>query len=42
MEEMTPRKSARQRNLTIKKSSCLYRLDPFLDVYELIGVGGRI
>lgn len=41
-EEMTPRKSARQRNLTIKKSSCLYRLDPFLDDYGLIGVGSRI
>lgn len=42
VEEMTPKKLPRQRNLVIKISSCLYHLDPFLDKYGLIHVGGYI
>ncbi|KAL9966153.1 hypothetical protein ACROYT_G024179 [Oculina patagonica] len=37
--EVSTRESARQRNQTIKMSSCLYRLDPFLDDDGLIRVG---
>ena len=40
--ELTARKVARERNLAIKKSSCLYRLDPFLDEDGVIRIGGRI
>ena len=40
--EVTDRKLARERNLAIKKSSCLYRLDPFLDEDGIVRVGGRI
>ena len=40
--EAPDRKTARQRNVAIKRSSCLYRLDPFLDEDGLIRVGGRI
>ena len=40
--ELTARKNARERNLAIKKSSCLYRLDPFHDEDGVICVGGRI
>ena len=40
--EATDRKLARERNLAIKKSSCLYRLDPFLDEDGIVRVGGRI
>ena len=40
--ELTARKVARERNLAIKKSSCLDRLDPFLDEDGVIRVGGRI
>ena len=40
--EEPDRKTARQRNVAIKRSSCLYRLDPFLDEDGLIRVGGRI
>ena len=40
--EETDRKLARERNLAIKKSSCLYRLDPFLDEDSIVRVGGRI
>ena len=39
---MTPKKLPRQRNLVIKISSCLYHLDPFLDKYGLIHIGGYI
>ena len=38
----TDRKLARERKLAIKKSSCLYRLDPFLDEDDIVRVGGRI
>lgn len=40
--ELTTRKIARERNLAVKKSSCLYRLDPFLDENGVIRVGGRV
>ena len=36
--EAPDRKTARQRNVAIKRSSCLYRLDPFLDEDGLIRV----
>lgn len=39
---MTPKKLPRQRNLVIKISSSLYHLDPFLDKYGLIHIGGYI
>ena len=41
-EEVSTRELAKQRNQTIKMSSCLYRLDPFLDKDGLMRVGGRI
>ena len=40
--EFTTRKITRERNLAIKKSSCLYRLDPFLDEDDVVRVGGRV
>ena len=40
--ELTARKVARERNLAIKKSSCLYHLDPFHDEDGVICVAGRI
>ena len=41
-EEVSTRELAKQRNKIIKTSSCLYRLDPFLDRDGLMRVGGRI
>ena len=41
-EEVSTRELAKQRNQTIKMSSCLYRLDPFLDKDGLMRIGGRI
>ena len=40
--EVSTRELSKQRNQTIKMSSCLYRLDPFLDEDGLMRVGGRI
>ncbi|XP_030828067.1 uncharacterized protein LOC105436445 isoform X1 [Strongylocentrotus purpuratus] len=40
--EVTDRQATRARNAELKKTSCLYRLDPFLDEYGIIRVGGRI
>ncbi|XP_038055409.1 uncharacterized protein LOC119727556 [Patiria miniata] len=40
--QVTDGKTARVRNDYLKKTSCLYRLDPFLDVDGIIRVGGRI
>ena len=40
--ELTARNVAREQNLAIQKSSCLYRLDPFLDEDGVIHIGGRI
>ncbi len=42
VEEVSTKESARQRNQTIKMSSYLCRLDPFLDDGGLIRVGNRI
>lgn len=36
------RESAKRRNLSMKKTSSLYRLDPFLDKDGILRVGGRI
>ena len=36
------RKDARTRNHQIKQTSCLYRLDPFIDPVGLLRVGGRL
>lgn len=36
------RESAKRRNLSMKKTSSLYRLDPFLDKDGVLRVGGRI
>ena len=36
------RKDARQRNRQVKRTSTLYRLDPFIDPIGLLRVGGRI
>jgi hypothetical protein len=36
------RHDCRERNLSLKKVSSLYRLDPYLDEHGLIRVGGRI
>ena len=38
----TNRKQCGKRNLSLKKDSCLYRLDPYVGSDGLIGVGGRI
>ncbi|XP_041461230.1 uncharacterized protein LOC121412484 [Lytechinus variegatus] len=40
--ELTDRQETRVRNAELKKTSCLYRLDPFLDEEGIIRVGGRI
>ena len=40
--EVTDREKTRARNQTLKKSSALYKLDPFLDKDGLLRVGGRI
>ena len=40
--EVSTRELSKQRNQTIKMSSCLYRLDPFVDKDGLMQVGGRI
>ncbi|CAB4041165.1 Hypothetical predicted protein, partial [Paramuricea clavata] len=36
------RKDARERNRQVKRTSTLYRLDPFIDLVGLLRVGGRI
>ena len=41
-EDMSDRKVARNRNKTLKHTSSIYRLDPFLDVHGIMRVGGRI
>ena len=40
--EISTRELSKQRNQTIKMSSCLYHLDPFLDQNGLMRVGGCI
>ena len=41
-EEFHDRKTAKQRNFSLKKCSSLYRLDPFLDSNGILRVGGRL
>jgi hypothetical protein len=41
-KDISNRKTARHRNQTLKGSSSLYRLDPFMSSDQLIRVGGRI
>ena len=38
----TSRESSRRRNSSMKKTSSLYRLDPFIDEHGVLRVGGRI
>ena len=40
--EFRDRDSAKQCNVNLKKCSCLYRLDPFLDSDGILQVGGRL
>ena len=40
--EFHDRKSAKHRNVNLKKCSCLYRLDPFRDSGGILRVGGRL
>lgn len=40
--DITDRDFARKRNKSMKQTSSLYRLDPFLDHYRILRVGGRI
>ena len=41
-EEFRDRKTAKQRNFSLKKCGSLYRLDPFLDSNGILRVGGRL
>jgi len=41
-ENVMDRAFAKQRNCTIKTTSSLYRLDPFLDSHGILRLGGRI
>ena len=41
-EEFHDRKTAKQRNFSLKKCGSLYRLDPFLDSNGILRVGGRL
>ena len=41
-DDVTSRDLARKRNSSMKRTSSLYRLDPFLDENGLLRVGGRI
>ena len=40
--EVTSRHKTRQRNQAMKRSSCLYKLDPFIDDKGQVRVGGRL
>lgn len=42
LEKFQERDSARCRNDTLKKTSSLYKLDPFVDKNRLLRIGGRI
>ena len=41
-EEFHDRKTAKQRNFSLKKCGSLYRLDPFFDSNDILRVGGRL
>lgn len=40
--EFLERKAAKKRNTSLKKCSCLYRLDPYLKTKGILRVGGRL
>ena len=42
LDKFQKRVSARRRNDTLKKTSCIYKLDPFVDKDGLLRIGGRI
>ena len=42
MKKFQDRDSACRRNDTLKKTSCIYKLDPFVDKNGLLRIGGRI
>ena len=42
LQKLETRRTARVKNVSARNTSCLYRLDPFLDQHGLIRVGGRI
>ena len=40
--EFLSREAAKQRDASLKKTSCMYRLDPYLDADGILRVGGRL
>jgi len=40
--EFLGREAVKQRDISLKKTSCMYRLDPFLDADGILRVGGRL
>lgn len=40
--EFLSREAVRQRDSSLKKNSCMYRLDPYLDADGILRVGGRL
>ena len=40
--EFLNRTAAKERNSSLKKTSCLYRLDPYLDADGVLRIGGRL
>ena len=40
--EFLSREAAKQRDTSLKKTSCMYRLDPYLDADGILRVGGRL
>ena len=40
--EFVNRTAAKERNSSLKKTSCLYRLDPYLDADGVLRIGGRL
>ena len=40
--EFQSREAVRQRDSSLKKTSCMYRLDPYLDADGILRVGGRL
>ena len=40
--EFLSREAVNQRDMSLKKTSCMYRLDPYLDADGILRVGGRL
>ena len=40
--EFLSREALKQRDSSLKKTSCMYRLDPYLDTHGILRVGGRL